>query len=579
MATRNATSKAWRIRPPMPAEVRRSLSRYTDLVARLLYNRSIEDDSQAQAFLSDSPVSHDPFLMPGMQEAVERITRAVERGEPTAVYGDFDVDGLSSAALLTRALGELGVPITCYIPHRVEEGHGLSLRAVEQLASQGVTLLITVDCGISSHREIQEAADRGIETIITDHHLPPPEIPPACAIVDHQLPGSRYPFPSLTGSGTALKVAQALYQSIGREMPSGLFSLAALGTIADVAPLVNENRSIVRLGLDEIRRNPSVGLRALARSAGLMDGYVDTEDVGWALAPRLNAAGRMDSAMSSYQLLMAESQEEAATLAQQLERWNRERQQATMEASERAREVLGGEPAPLIMVDDPSFLPGVIGLVAGRLAGQFYRPAVVVATGPEVSRGSCRSIPEFDIGGALYQVAAQGIPFLAHGGHRQAAGFTIATERLPELRERLMEVAEEKLQGQELEPRRDIDEVIPLGSLPLDTYRLIRTLEPFGEGNPTPVFLSRGVQVANVRTMGSDGQHLRLKLKDKGVTWDAVAFNQGTPGQGASGQDAKGSVPTPGDGTIDLVYTIGVDRRRPDGALRLMVLEFRRSGE
>ena len=578
MATRNATSKAntkaWRIRPPMPAEVRRSLSRYPDLVAQLLYNRSIEDDAQARDFLSSSPVSHDPFLMPGMQEAVERLSRAVDQREPTAVYGDFDVDGLSGAALLARALGELGVPVTCYIPHRVEEGHGLSQRAVEQLASQGVTLLVTVDCGISSHKEIQEAADRGIETIVTDHHLPPPEIPPAYAIVDHQLQGSGYPFPSLTGSGTALKVAQALYQSIGREMPPGLFSLAALGTIADVAPLVNENRSIVRLGLDEIRRNPSVGLRALARSAGLMDGYVDTEDVGWALAPRLNAAGRMDSAMSSYQLLMAESEEEAVTLAQRLEQWNRERQQATVEASDRARELLGDEPEPLIMVGDPSFLPGVIGLVAGRLAGELYRPAVVVATGPEVSRGSCRSIPEFDIGGALYRVAARGIPFLAHGGHRQAAGFSIVTEKLPELRERLLEVAEEQLRGQVLEPRQEIDEVIPLGTLPMDTYRLIRTLEPFGEGNPTPVFLSSGVQVASVRTMGSDGQHLRLKLKDKGVTWDAVAFNQG-----ASGQNTKGAVPTPGDGAIDLVYTIGVDRRRPDGALRLMVLEFRRSVE
>ena len=568
-----ANTRKWHVRPPMPAEARQSLSRYPDLVARLLHNRGIKDDTQAQAFLSNNPVSHDPYLMPGMQEAVERLSRAVDHRESTAVYGDFDVDGLSGAALLARALGELGIPVTCYIPHRVEEGHGLSMRAVQHLASQDITLLITVDCGISSRQEVQQAADRGIETIITDHHLPPPESPPACAIVDHQLPGSRYPFPSLTGSGTALKVAQALYQSVGREMPPGLFSLAALGTIADVAPLVNENRSIVRLGLDEMRRTPSVGLRALARSAGLADGYVNAEDIGWALSPRLNAAGRMDSAMSSYQLLMAESEQQAATLAQRLEQWNRERQQATVEASDRARDLLGDEPGPLIMVEDPSFLPGVIGLVAGRLAGQLYRPAVVVATGPEVSRGSCRSIPEFDIGGALYQVAARGIPFLTHGGHRQAAGFTIATERLTELRERLMEVAEEQLGGQELEPRQEIDEVIPLGSLPRDTYRLIQALEPFGEGNPTPVFLSRGVQVTDVRTMGGDGQHLRLKLKDQGVTWDAVAFNQG-----ASGQDATGAVPVPGSGAIDLVYTVGVDRRRPDGALRLMVLEFRRTG-
>ncbi len=569
-----ASTREWRVRPSMPPEVGRALSSYPAILAQLLFNRGIRTAGEAEEFLSDRTASHDPFLLPGMERAVERLTKAMERGERTAVYGDFDVDGLSGAALLSRALGELGVPVTPYIPHRVEEGHGLSLRAVDFLAGSGVTLLITVDCGITSHMEVQAAAERGIDTIVTDHHLPPPKPLLACAVVDHQLPNSRYPFPHLTGAGVALKLAQACYSTRGRELPAGLFTLAALGTIADVAPLVDENRSIVRRGMAEIRRDPPPGLRALIRSAGLSQGVVDTEEVAWSLSPRLNAPGRLDSAMSSYQLLVEESEEEAAILASALERWNRERQHLTLDSMSRAQDLLeqelqGDPPGPILLVEDASFLPGIIGLVAGRLAEKFYRPAVVVTTGPEVSRGSCRSIPEFDIGGALYKVEARGIRFLRHGGHTQAAGFTIATEELPELRKQLNEVAAEALGSQELRPGWDIDETVALGSLPRDTYQLMRGLAPFGKGNPVPVFLSTGVQVTNLRTMGSNGEHLRLKLKDQGVTWDAVAFRQG------EAANVIGS----GDSTIDVVYTIGIDRYGPEETLRLTVLDLRPSTE
>ena len=568
--TGSTTKREWRVRPSIPPEVRRSLSSYPDLLAQLLYNRGIREAGQAERFLSSETVSHDPLLLPDMEKAVERLTQAMRRKERTAIFGDFDVDGITATALLARALGGLGLPVTPYIPHRVEEGHGLSLKAVQQLADDGVTLLITVDCGITSHREIEAAIERGIDTIVTDHHLAPPTLPSACAVVDHRIPGSLYPFPHLTGAGLALKLAQALYQSTAQEQPSDLFALAALGTIADVAPLLDENRSIVQQGLAELRNTTSPGLRALIRSAGVEKGDLDTEAVSWALAPRLNAPGRLDHAMASYQLLMEESEEQALSLATVLERWNRERRRLTDSAMQRARELLeeeskeGAEPEALLMVADSSFLPGIVGLLAGRLSEEHYRPAVAISTDEEMSRGSCRSIPEFDIGSALYQVAAEGVPFHRHGGHPRAAGFTIATENLSDLRHRLTQVAEEKLSGKELRPRWDIDVALPLGSLPRESYRLIQALAPFGEENPLPLFLSPRVQVADVRTMGGKGEHLRLKLRDQGVTWDAVAFRQDLS-------------TLSGVREIDVVYTIGLDRWGREPTLRLTVMEFRPS--
>jgi single-stranded-DNA-specific exonuclease len=323
-----------------------------------------------------------------MEVAVDRIKSALERGERIAVFGDFDVDGVTATALLARALKPLGSQILPYIPHRVEEGHGLSLRVVERLTREGVDLLITVDCGVTSYEEVRAASRAGIDTIITDHHLAPDGGPDACAVVDPRLNGSHYPFPYLTGAGLAWKLAQAVYASLGRAAElegQPLMSLAALGTIADVGPLVDENRSIVRGGLQELGRRPTPGLSALMRSAR-QDGHPpDTETVGWYLAHRLNAAGRVGHADTSYRLLVTDSPEEAAGLVGTLETQNRQRQELTAAAQEKAKGLV--ELEPLIMVGDASFLPGIIGLVASRLVDEFGRPAVVVSVDGEVSLG------------------------------------------------------------------------------------------------------------------------------------------------------------------------------------------------
>lgn len=559
--------KTWRVQPPLPPQAAPAFKGYPPLLAQLLYNRGLRTPGQAQAFLAGAPVSHDPFTLPDMPAAVERLGKAVRQGERIAVFGDFDVDGVSATALLATALRPLGIEVIPYLPRRIEEGHGLSPQAVEYLAQQGVTLLVTVDCGISSAREIEAAARAGMDTIVTDHHLPPTRMPPALAVVDPRLPGSRYPFLDLTGAGLALKLAQGLYTHMGYSgddtLPA-LLTLAALGTVADVAPLLDENRSIVRQGLHHLARAPSPGLQALLSSARLGGRPLDTEAVGWLLAPRLNASGRMDHAGTSYRLLVTPSPQEAQELASTLELQNQQRQRLTEETYQRAKSIM--EPAPLLMVGDAAFPPGIIGLVAGRLAEEFARPAVVVSLGEDFSRGSCRSAPWFNIGQALYRVAEGIGGFARHGGHAQAAGFTVETARLGRLKEALVDLAQEALAqvGAEQPPQPwiDVDMEAALGALPRDIYPLVQSLAPFGPGNPEPVFLSRRVQLLEARPMGAGGQHLRLNLRGGGVTWRAVAFGQ------------SDRLP-PGARSLDIVYAVDMDYWGGAQTLQLRLLDFR----
>ncbi len=567
--------KAWRVRPALPAAARSALNRHPPLLAQLLYNRGLDGDASARAFLSHQPLSHDPFALPGMEAAVQRLQQALERRETIAVFGDFDVDGLSATALLATALRPLGCQVIPYIPHRVDEGHGLSMTAVERLAAQGVRLVVTVDTGISSYDEIAAATRAGMDTIVTDHHLPPDRLPPALAVVDPHLPESAYPFAALTGAGMALKLAQALsaVRSPAAGVEPALLSLASLGTIADVAPLLDENRSIVRQGLAHLTKSPSPGLEALVRWSRLEGRTIDTEAVGWQLAPRLNASGRVDHAETSYRLLTTQSRQEAEVLAEALELQNRQRQEMTEVAHQRAKSLLevgAMHESPLLMVGDPSFSPGIIGLVAGRLAEEFARPAVVVNIGEDYSRGSCRSTPWFNIGRALYQVEGEVGGFVRHGGHAQAAGFTVETRRLPLLRQALVGLARETLDSafgpaHTGGPWIDVDAELPLGSLPKNVFQLVQMLAPFGAGNPQPLFLSRGVRVVEVRPLGAGGKHLRLKLRDGGVTWSAIAFGQaeGFPA-GATG--------------LDVVYAVETDRYGPAQSLQLRVLDMRAAG-
>jgi single-stranded-DNA-specific exonuclease len=551
----------WNLLPLVPDEHLAKTSGFSPLIAQLLYNRGLTEPSQLESFLTgDKRLSGDPSLLPDIQLAVARIYRALLSGENIAIYGDFDADGVTGTALLVQGLSSLGSKVIPYIPHRLTEGYGLKTAALENLHRQGVSLVITVDCGITALAEVKRANRLGLDIIVTDHHSPLPEIPPAIAIINPKRTDSYYPFSELTGAGVALKLLQALFQNLGKEEQlDGLMDLAALGTVADMAPLAGENRYLVKQGLKLINATPRLGIREILSQAGVSPGSLDAESISWIIAPRLNAAGRLAHAMTSYKLLMTDSPQEAHSLAIELEEKNTERQRLTTKVLTKAREqILAQGISPLLIAAGSDYPVGIAGLVASRLAEEFYRPAIVVRTGELVSSGSCRSIPEFNIILALNQCSHLLSQF---GGHSQAAGFTLPTKNLTYLKQHLSQLATEQLTGADLRPQLDIDAEVTLPDLSGDTFNTIQRLAPFGRGNPAPTFLSQRAEVVDCRTMGSNGEHLRLKLKQGGVVWDGVGFRLG-------GYLAEVS------SHLGIVYNLEVDRWGGEERLRLNIIDF-----
>jgi single-stranded-DNA-specific exonuclease len=551
----------WNLLTPVPDQNLAFNLGLSPLITQILYNRGLTEPSQLEPFFTaDRRLSGDPSLLPDIQPAVARIYRALLSGENIAIYGDFDADGITGTALLVQGLSRLGGKVTPYIPHRLTEGYGLKTAALEKLHQQGISLVISVDCGITALAEVKRAKRLKLDIIITDHHTPLPEIPPAVAVVNPKRADSAYPFPELTGAGVAGKLLQALLQGIGKEEQlDELFDLVALGTVADMAPLAGENRYLVKKGLKLMNTSPRLGLREIMTQAGLNPGSIDAESISWIIAPRLNAAGRLAHAMTSYKLLMTNSPKEAQGLAIWLEQKNAERQRLTTKVQAKAREqVLSQGISPLLIATSNDYPVGIAGLVAGRLAEEFYRPALVIRTGEKLSSGSGRSIPEFNIIAALTKCSR----LLSHfGGHSQAAGFTLPTRNLPRLEQYLSQQAEEQLAGAELHPQLDIDAKVTLLELSGDTFNAIQKLSPFGRGNPAPTFLSHRVEIVDCRTMGNGAQHLRLKLKQGGMVWDGVGFGLGCYLAEISPQ-------------VDIVYNLETDRWQGKEKLRLNILDF-----
>jgi single-stranded-DNA-specific exonuclease len=462
--------KRWRVAPPVSDA---DLARFQDLpplVAQLLFNRGIRDPDAARAFLQGRVALGSPFLLKDMMKAVYRVRKAIRGGEPVAVYGDFDTDGVTATVLLVEVLTALGANAKPYIPHRVDEGYGLNLEALRHLYREGARLVITVDCGIRSVEEV-ERASRGLDLILTDHHSVGEELPPAVAVINPKQPGCPYPFKDLSGVGLAFKLAQALLRVQARMGdPSGVtqdsvLDLVALGTVADLVPLQGENRTLVRRGLDALNQADRPGVEALMANAGLRRGEVDAIAVGFRLAPRLNAAGRIDTAMLAYRLLTSREPLETKELADKLGELNRRRQELTegMVSAAEAQVLADHPDARLYVAASEDFEPGIVGLAASRLTEAYYRPSVVVELGAEESRGSCRSIPEFNITAALDKCRDL---LVRYGGHAAAAGFTVATADLEDLRLRLQAIAAEKLADVELRPTLEIDLEIPLEVFP-----------------------------------------------------------------------------------------------------------------
>jgi len=549
----------WKILPPVPDEYLNA-SDLSPLIAQLLYNRGVKSE-EIEPFLSaDRRLEGNPFLLPDISQAVSRVYKAVLAREKIAVYGDFDVDGVTAIVILVEGLSRLGAEVITYIPDRVNEGHGLKISALEKLHAQGANLVITVDCGVTDLTEVKQAREMGMDMIITDHHIPLGSLPQAVAVIDPKRKDSMYPYPDLAGAGVAFKFLQALFHKDSREKwLAGLMELVVLATVTDLVTLVGENRYLVKKGLRELNNSSRVGIQEMGKLAGLKPGELDTKDISWVLGPRLNAAGRMDNASTSYQLLTTQSPEEARLLALELERRNAERQKVTKEVLSRAREKLAAKlHLPVLIDGDESYSIGVIGLVAGKLVDEFYKPAIIISLGPELCQGSCRSIAEFDVTAALGECHNLLTTF---GGHPLAAGFTVTRQNLAQLEECITRLATDQLGQLDLRPEIVIDADVPLSTFSGETFNLMQKLSPFGRGNPQPTFLTRQVEVIECRNFGNQGEWLRLKLKQGNIIWQAVDFES---------RRTREEIPS----YMDIVYNLEKSRWNGEDVLSLNLRDF-----
>ncbi|MHB8085079.1 MAG: single-stranded-DNA-specific exonuclease RecJ [Dehalococcoidia bacterium] len=534
------------------------------LVARLLYNRGVRNSSDAEIFLTaDKRLSIDPFTIPDMHPAVSRVYKALISGEKIAIYGDFDADGITATALLVQGLSALGADVVPYIPHRLHEGYGLKIAALEKLRKQGVTLVITVDTGITAFEEIEKSHKMGMEILVTDHHVPLQELPPAKIIVDPKRSDPASSFVDFAGVGVAFKLLQALVSGGHEDLLNSSLELVTLGTITDMSPLLSENRYLVKSGLQLLNKTKRVGLLELMNCAGIDKSKLTTETISYQIGPRLNSAGRLDDAGTSYQLLVTEDRAQAKTLAMELEEKNKERQRIVAETYDKVRRqiVEDGVDRPILWASDADYQSGVMGLVAGKLTDEFYRPVILIKIGSEICRGSGRSIPEFDLMAALKSCHHL---LTRYGGHARAAGFNLHTRDLQQVQKRLSMLAGEQLTGLDLRPHINIDAEVPLSAFSKGAFNDIRHLEPFGMDNPVPVFLSRKVEVVEQKLVGSQNDHIKLKLKQDGIVWDTMGFRLG----GYIGELAR---------HIDVVYCVEVDNFNGKGQLRLNLLDFSRS--
>ncbi len=517
-------SRLWVFRQIDPAEraaMAQALS-ISSVTASLLLGRGLTTPAEACLWLSSSR-AHDPFLLPDMDRAVDRLRRALTGGELACFYGDYDVDGVSATSLYLSLFRSLGGKAVAYVPHRLREGYGLNEEAIRRLHRSGVSLIVTSDCGTTSHREIALANELGLDVVVTDHHQSDGAMPPAYAVLNPHRPDSRYPFPGLCSGGLAFKVMEAYYVKYGAgPVPlDSMQDLVALATVADVVPLRDENRGFVREGLAQISRGARCGLRALKQIAGITKACT-AETVAFKLGPRINAAGRLDDAMLGVRLLTTESESEARSLAEQLEQLNRERQQLESAIMQEAL-VLVDEAAvpPAFVLASRGWHLGVVGIVAARLVDRFHRPAIVIAINERgIGKGSARTVPGFDLYQALMECRDL---LLAFGGHPSAAGLTIEEGRLPAFIERFQALAGAWTDEGRGMPVLHVDTEVRLDEVTLGLIQEIGSLHPFGAGNPEPTLAVRSLQIMEARVVGE--KHLKMTVRQgRSLPFDGIGF-------------------------------------------------------
>lgn len=498
----------------------------SEIIGQILWHRGICSPDAAHTFLhpEDMPF-HDPLLMMDMEKAALRIQQAILNGEKIVVYGDYDVDGMTSTALLMKNIRALGGRVSCYIPNRFTEGYGINQAALQQIAADGCSLLVSVDCGIASLQAVAEMCE-AMDIIITDHHLPGSELPPAFAVVNPHRADCLYPDKDLAGVGVAFKLVQALRKIEENCLWADDLDIAALGTVADLVPLVGENRKIVQMGLARMSENPCPGIQALIEVSGLAGKKINTGMVGFQLAPRLNAAGRLETAGRGVNLLLSEDTGETVSIAGELNALNTERRDLEQEILTEAEGMLADftPDVSAIVVAGEDWNSGVIGIVASRLIEQYYRPSIVLTRQGDVYKGSCRSIPGLHMYDALSACRDTLIQF---GGHAMAAGLSVACSRLDDFRAAFSNYVQTHLVPADFTPKISIEGIVSPASWSLETVEELSLLEPYGIGNPRPIFGVRGIRPQTASAIGAEGRHLRMEVGTPERRVAALYWNYG----------------------------------------------------
>ncbi|PIS43052.1 MAG: single-stranded-DNA-specific exonuclease RecJ [Candidatus Kerfeldbacteria bacterium CG08_land_8_20_14_0_20_40_16] len=569
-------NKEWKVLAKAPLEFKSKFPEIPPVVLQLLYNRKLTEKEEVDEFLNPDydKHTHDPYLFKDMKKAVKRIWKAIQNKEKVVVHGDYDADGVCGSVILYDTLKTLGAAVDIYLPHREKEGYGMNKQTVEELADQGTNLIITTDCGISNQEEVDLANSHSIDVIITDHHAPPENIPKAYAILNPHQKEETYPYQFLVGAGIAFKLASALIKEAARHsrqsLPQGfekwLLDLVAISTVTDIAPLKGENRALVKYGMVVLKKTRRPGLKALLSIINPRRGRIDTFTIGYQIGPRINAAGRIDHANLAFELLTAESEPAAKALASRLHLNNQERQKATNSLMQKVKAQLQDftEEQKLIFAVGQEWPAGIIGLVAGKIADEFYRPVLILTEQNGRVTGSGRSVAEFNIVKALEKTQ---IYFDRWGGHAQACGFTLKKVELVEkFRFDFEKIVEQELAEKKLTPFIEIEAEVKLGEVDWEFYDYLEKFNPFGEANPKPLFVAYQAQVLDWQKVGENGQHLKLLLEQNGNAKKAIGFNFGAWADCLSIGDL-----------VNIVFEVGVNEWNGNRELEIKIIDIKKS--
>lgn len=563
----------WKILTTIDPALSSEENRLHPVAEAIMKNRGYRTPEEQDIFLAPDYERdvQDPFLFSQMEDVVARVAQAQSSQEIVGVFGDFDADGVTSSVILRKVLESLGIPVEVYLPEKLTEGHGLNNKAVDFFKEKKATLIFTLDCGMMNHAEVLYAKEQGIECIIIDHHHVPEVLPEAFAIINPKLKDETYPFRDLCGAGTTFKVATAIISTLqpkGKDQLKWLLDIVAIGTVADVMPLVGENRTIVKYGLLVLSKTKNLGLRALLEEANIdfeKSGVPDAELIAFQIAPRINAASRMAHARIAHDLLMAATPEEASTLAKELQRLNVARQKQSAATTKEIKEYLEKEKADkyFLFAAEPHYPYGIVGLVAGRISHTYQKPTAILTKGSDTSRGSFRSVPGFSVIQALEQCADL---LERYGGHEQAAGMHIQNQHLEAFEERFNALVETWKSTQEQTSEQNvltIDAEISPVHIGNELWQDLKKLAPFGEGNREPVLGVRGAVIQSFRSLGKDNEHLKLMVQLENKTFDAIAFNIATD----TSYLAEGM-------KVDLACTLGENTWAGTTRLQLRVLDI-----